>query len=253
MEIGLFNEEGAFRVVLAVIAGCVAVCAATKLGGPALGLGAFGLMTAGSVSWTATRYRPALPNRVVPVRCGAEGERLIVVVANEVLDCDYLVEDIRRCCGEEHGRVFVVCPAVNSRLRHWVSDEDAARAAARERLDLMIAQLEQLGVDACGAVGDADPAQALRDTLRTFGGDEVLLSKGGTDQANWLARRLLEHAPELVAAEVTYRNEQLAAEPDPVPQPGFDEAITAAPPLGDSVAVAATETDTLPSGPATLS
>jgi hypothetical protein len=92
-------------------------------------------------------------------------------------------------------------------------------------------------------VGDADPAQALDDALRTFGADTVLLSKGATDQSHWLARRLLEQAPDRLPALLTYRNEPSAAEPVP--------AAPAALPLGDAVAVTAAQSEP-PPGPTTL-
>jgi hypothetical protein len=57
----------------------------------------------------------------------------ILVIANEAVDGDVLHGTVRaraRDCAE----VLVVAPALNSRLRHWTSDEDAARAAAAGRL-----------------------------------------------------------------------------------------------------------------------
>ena len=38
-------------------------------------------------------------------------------------------------------QVFVVCPALNSRLRHWLSDEDGARTRAEQRLADSLAAL----------------------------------------------------------------------------------------------------------------
>ena len=36
-------------------------------------------------------------------------------------------EEIKRRSEGYHEQVLVVCPALNAPLRHWVSDEDAAR------------------------------------------------------------------------------------------------------------------------------
>src|ERR687897_925967 len=49
-------------------------------------------------------------------------------------------------------RVLVVCPALNSPVRTWVSDEDPARAAAQRRLHASLAQLARDGIDAAGEV-----------------------------------------------------------------------------------------------------
>ena len=87
--------------------------------------------------------------------------------------------------------VLVVAPAVNSWLRHWLSDEDAARRQAEERVTAYVDQLEKDGVHAEGRVGDADPLQAIADALLTFRPDEVLVGAGGAAAraANGLATR----------------------------------------------------------------
>ncbi len=74
--------------------------------------------------------------------------------------------------------VLVVAPAVNSWLRHWLSDEDAARRQAEEHVTAYVDQLEKEGVHAKGRVGDADPLQAIADALLTFRADEVLIAAG---------------------------------------------------------------------------
>lgn len=86
--------------------------------------------------------------------------------------------------------VLVVAPAVNSWLRHWVSDEDAARRQAEERVTAYVDRLEKSGVHAEGRVGDADPLRAIADALATFRADEVLIAAGsGTQAAKGLATR----------------------------------------------------------------
>ncbi len=93
--------------------------------------------------------------------------------------------------------VILVCtPALNSRLRHWASDEDGARAAAQERLDASLEGLRALGIDASGEVGDANPLQAMEDALRTFGADEIIISTHPEGRSNWLERGVVEHARE---------------------------------------------------------
>jgi hypothetical protein len=72
--------------------------------------------------------------------------------------------------------VLVVAPALNSRLRHWLSDEDGARRRAAERADACVEQLERSGAHASGRVGDPDPMQAIEDALPTFPADEVVIA-----------------------------------------------------------------------------
>ena len=78
--------------------------------------------------------------------------------------------------GTANADVLVVAPALNSWLRRWVSDEDAARRRAGERLTVCIDQLKRRGVRAEGRVGDADPLLAIADALRTFPADEIVIA-----------------------------------------------------------------------------
>jgi hypothetical protein len=54
--------------------------------------------------------------------------------------------DVLRNVLPQSARVLIVAPALNSRLRHWVSDEDEARAAAEERLTRSLERLRADGV-----------------------------------------------------------------------------------------------------------
>jgi GABA permease len=92
--------------------------------------------------------------------------------------------------------VLVVCPALNSPLRHWVSDEDAARAAAQRRLDESLASMRAAGLDATGEIGDGDPIQAIEDALRTFRPDELIVSTHPAGRSHWLERGVVEKARE---------------------------------------------------------
>jgi hypothetical protein len=75
-----------------------------------------------------------------------------------------------------NGRLLVVAPALNSRLRRWASDEDRARRRAAERLSAHLEQLERRGLHAEGRVGDADPLLAIADALATFPADEIVIA-----------------------------------------------------------------------------
>ena len=66
---------------------------------------------------------------------------------------------------------LVVAPALNSRLRRWLSDEDEARRRAQRLAEAFVELLQQRGVHAEGRVGDADPLLAVADALPTFPAD----------------------------------------------------------------------------------
>jgi hypothetical protein len=88
-----------------------------------------------------------------------------------------------------HGTdVLVVAPAVNSRLRHWLSDEDDARRRAEVRAAAFVDRLQRGGVHAEGRVGDADPLLAIADALPTFPADEIVIAADAERADELLAR-----------------------------------------------------------------
>jgi hypothetical protein len=121
--------------------------------------------------------------------------RRVLVVANETVASDILHAAVRAQVHEEaDGQVLVVAPALNSRLRHWLSDDAAARRAAELRLDRCLRRLEAAGIRAEGLVGDADPVQAIDDVLRVFPADSLVVATHPDGRSNWLARDLVGRA-----------------------------------------------------------
>jgi hypothetical protein len=100
--------------------------------------------------------------------------------------------------------VLVVCPALNSPLRHWASDEDDARQKAQERLDASLATMQGVDIQASGEIGDGDPIQAIEDALRTFRPDELIVSTHPVGKSHWLERGVVEKARERFALPVTH-------------------------------------------------
>jgi hypothetical protein len=89
--------------------------------------------------------------------------------------------------------ILVVAPALNSRLRRWLSDEDAARRRAEGRATELVARLHRQGLRARARVGDADPLLAIADALPTFPADEIVIAadperSSRTDELASLAR-----------------------------------------------------------------
>jgi hypothetical protein len=119
-------------------------------------------------------------------------ERRILVIANRTCPCPALADDVAARAGDPPADVLVVAPALNARLRHWVSDVDAAIAAARERLDRAVANLAERGVTARGTVGDSDPVLAIEDALADFRATEIVISTHPPGRSNWLEKNLPE-------------------------------------------------------------
>jgi hypothetical protein len=212
----LRSEAEAYRFLLLTVGAFALIVAAKAIFGSTAAWIAFGLIALAAVvayvrARSADRPEPVQPRR------SAENERRILVVANETVGGDALRETIEQRAAGVRENVLVVCPALNSRLRHWASDEDAARDAAQERLARSLQRLADAGVTASGEVGDAEPLQAMEDALRTFGADEIIISTHPEGRSNWLERRIVERARERFAVPITHVVVDLAAERDEVP------------------------------------
>jgi hypothetical protein len=199
----LRSEAEAFRFLIASIAYFAAIVLASLVGGEWVGLGVFIGLSAAVLGWWSHARREERPRRTVP-RPHAAGERRILVVANETVGGHTLRSAILEKSLDVREQVLVVTPALNSPIRHWVSDDDAARASAQERLDQSLAQLAAAGVEAKGQIGDGDPLQAMEDALRTFGADEIIISTHPVGRSNWLERDVVEKARERFAVPITH-------------------------------------------------
>jgi hypothetical protein len=120
--------------------------------------------------------------------------RRILVIANETVDGPVLRETIGLRARGAGSELAVIAPALNTRLRHWISDEDEARRRAALRLGSCLSRLAQDGFDATGWVGDADPLQAIADALTLFAADEIVIATQPPHRSNRLERLLVERA-----------------------------------------------------------
>src|SRR5262249_16277061 len=109
--------------------------------------------------------------------------------------------------------VLVVTPALNSPLKHWVSDEDGARAAAAVRLEASLEAMRAAGMSARGEIGDSDPVQAIADALRTFAPGEIVGATHPEGRSNWLERGVVDAARERFDVPLTHVVVDLDTEP----------------------------------------
>ena len=208
----LRSEAEAYRFVWLTVGYLGAIGLASWAGGKWAGLAVFIVLSALVLAvWIRARREEA----VVPTRTvskSGEGERRILVVANETVGGHMLLDEIRRHSEGVKEDILVVVPALNSPLKHWASDEDGARTAAHQRLDASIARLAHEGIAARGEVGDADPVQAIEDALRTLGADEVIISTHPEGRSHWLERGVVTGARERFALPITHVVVDLQAE-----------------------------------------
>jgi hypothetical protein len=208
----LRSEQEAFQLLIGTIAYFAAIVLATVLGGVWAGVAVFVVLTASAVAWLVSRNRHPGVKEQVSSRATPEHEHRVLVVANETVAGRTLHDAVRKATEGRPSRVLVVSPALNSPLRHFVSDEDGARKTAQQRLDRSLSALGDEGIEASGEVGDADPLQAIEDSLRTFGADEIIISTHPEGRSNWLEKGVVAGARQRFTVPITHVVVDLDAE-----------------------------------------
>jgi GABA permease len=117
----------------------------------------------------------------------------VLVVANETVEAEELLAELRRIEDEHSSKFLVVAPAVAA--GHGISDswsQAGAIDAAQERLDRTLAVLRGEGLDCDGWVGDMMPFAAVRDALDRFEADLIVISTHPATRSRWLRKDLVE-------------------------------------------------------------
>lgn len=206
------SEAAAFQFVLRSLVYFALIVVAALIS-TWLGLAVFVALTAGVIWWVFFRGERERPLQLAPRSQSVEGERRILVVANETVGGKQLREVIREHAAGGREEVLVVAPALNSPIRHWVSDEDPARADAQKRVEDSVRRLREAGVENIrGEIGDSEPVQAMEDALRTFGADEIIISTHPPGKSKWLEKGIVEAARERFAVPITHVVTDLEAE-----------------------------------------
>jgi hypothetical protein len=213
------SEAEAYRFLLLSVGYFAAIAIAALAIGKWAGIVVFLGLTIAGLVYVVRAHSGEPRQQTVTARRGGENERRILVIANETVGGERLREEIRSRSEGFDEHVFVVCPALNSPLRHWASDEDAARVQAQERLNTSLSRLRQAGVDAKGEIGDAEPLQAMEDALRLFGADEIIISTHPEGRSHWLEKGIVDAARERFAVPITHVVVDLEAEQDEVREP----------------------------------
>jgi hypothetical protein len=209
----LRSEADAFRWVVVIGLGAVSVIVLTLLTRPVIGVvwaaaligfgGGFGYRSA----------RGSLPGTVALTR-GGDGKHRLLVVANETVQGAALLEEISGRCHDRDCEILLVTPALpTSRASHWASDVDAATELARQRMELSLIAIRQLGLKARGEIGDADPNVAIEDALRVFAADEIVISTHPPERSRWLERGVVDKAKERIDLPISHVVVDLSVDP----------------------------------------
>ena len=136
------------------------------------------------VVWSTRRAHPPAADapHVSPVE---DGRHRILVVADGYCAVPAFVEELRSHAQSGPISVFVMAPALESRLGRLTGDQHGYDDAT-QRLNAMLDALQGAGMQAGGEVGSSDPLQAADDGLRQFPANEIVFVTHPEGQANWL-------------------------------------------------------------------
>jgi len=208
----LRSEADAFRWVVVIGVGAIAVIVLTLLTRPVFGVVLAATLLGFGAGVAYRSSRGSLPHSVVLTK-GRDGRHRLLVVANETVGGGALLEEIRNRCRGRDSEILLVTPALTaSRAAHWASDVDEAIELARQRMELSLIEIGRLGLKARGEIGDSDPNVAIEDALRVFPADEIVISTHPPQRSRWLERGVVERAREEIDLPITHVVVDLSAE-----------------------------------------
>jgi hypothetical protein len=171
----LRTEAEAFSFVLVAATCFLALALAAVFGGRWVAIAVLLALVLGIAVGIYMRSEPAVREPAVWERAKEDGRRRILVVADGRIGADLVREEVRRRTEGIDAEVLVVAPGL-TRSDRFDASAEAVRTEASRRVDETVAALSEAGIAAWGTVGDADPLRALRDALKTFQADELIVA-----------------------------------------------------------------------------
>ncbi len=209
----LRSEADAFRWVVVIGIAAASVIVLTLLTHPVIGV-VWAAALIGFGAGLAYRNSRGSLSRSVELTRGGDGKHRLLVVANETVEGEALLEEIRGRCRNRICEILVVTPALaGSRASHWASDIDEGIELARQRMELSLIAIDALGLKAKGEIGDSDPNVAIEDALRVFPADEIVISTHPPHRSRWLEGGVVERARNEIDLPITHVVVDLAAAP----------------------------------------
>lgn len=135
----------------------------------------------------------------------------IIALASESISADVLRSAVGTQVADD-AEVLVIAPALNSKMRFWVSDPDPAIREAQGVADESAERLDDEDIDAVGETGDSDPLQALQDALVTFDAESIVLVTHPGGERNWLEEGVVDDVRERFGADHEVTHVELEAD-----------------------------------------
>jgi GABA permease len=209
----LRSEADAFRWVVVIGVAAVSVIGLTLLTRPVIGV-VWGAALIGFGAGLAYRNSRGSLSRNVELTRGGDDKHRLLVVANETVEGEALLDEIRGRCRDRRCEILVVTPALaGTRASHWASDIDEGIELARQRMELSLIAIDALGLKAKGEIGDSDPNVAIEDALRVFPADEIVISTHPPERSRWLENGVVERARNEIDLPIAHVVVDLAAAP----------------------------------------
>jgi GABA permease len=208
----LRSEADAFRWVVAIGLGAVSIIGLTLLTRPVIGVVWAAALLGFGAGFAYRNSRGSLPRSVELTR-GGDGKHRLLVVANETVGGGPLLREIGDRCRNRDCEILIVTPALAaSRASHWASDVDEAIELARQRMELSLIAIGELGLKGKGEIGDSDPNVAIEDALRVFAADEIVISTHPPHRSRWLEHGVVERARNEIDLPITHVVVELTTE-----------------------------------------
>ena len=158
----------------------------------------FGLTRKDLVEWARNRFEPEVRVTHIPVRIEDDSLRWDVVhtlvVATRTVATPDLVNRLKERARERPHRYTIVCPR----------SEDVSEAAVVRDLASTLAELYRADVDATGQPMNPDPYEAVKNAIRHYRVDEVLISTFAGEQSRWLEEGLVGRVREITDKPVEH-------------------------------------------------
>jgi hypothetical protein len=123
----------------------------------------------------------------------ADDRHRILVIADEGCGSPSFADDLRSHASGNQVSVFVMAPALESRIGRLTGDQHGYDDAARH-LQATLATLNDAEIAAQGEIGASDPLQAADDGLRQFPADEIVFVTRAGAPSNWLEKGVIAAA-----------------------------------------------------------
>jgi GABA permease len=118
------------------------------------------------------------------VVAGDDGERNVLVVANQTVLSDELLARIRERAARGDAAFLIVAPQSDA--------EGDDEASADRRLRLALSQLRHEGIEAHGQIVHPDPYTAAQHVINDERVDEIIVSTFPGQKSGWLRRDLVD-------------------------------------------------------------